>query len=279
MNGSRVLVGFDGSPESMRALRWAADEARLRRLPLVVCHAWDWPYPEPTMRDTLRKLGQQILDDGIVIARRAAPSITVSGRLVAGSAREVLVNQSQNAALMVIGAQGNTASIDQALGSAAVQLPAYAHCPVLVVRETAQGRGRPIVVGVDGSAASEAALGFAFEEAALRGRSLRALYGCWEPEAITASETCDPAELRQMAAGRLERTVSPWREKYSYVAAETSLVACPPRQMLLDAAEEAELLVVGGRGLGGLETFRLGAVSTAVLHHAPCSVAIVRPRG
>jgi len=88
----------------------------------------------------------------------------------------------------------------------------------------------------------------------------------------------DPEELRTMAAARLERTVSPWREQYPYVDAETVLSMRTPRHALLEVAAQAALLVLGGRGLGGVAGLRLGAVSSAMLHHAPCSVAIVRPR-
>jgi nucleotide-binding universal stress UspA family protein len=282
-DGSYVLVGFDGSPASERALRWAVGEARLRRLPLTVCHAWHWPYPVPPSGpealETARKMAQHVLDKGMFIAREVSPRTPTQGRLAAGPAPAMLVNQSKNASLAVIGTYGEGAFAGLSTGSSAVQLPAYAHCPVIVVRCIAD-RSRPVVVGVDGSAASDAALAFGFEEAALRGQPLRAVFGCWEPDAIASAEMgmiTDPAELRVMAAGRLERTVSPWREKYPYVDAETALAMRTPRHALLEAAADAALLVVGGRGLGGVEGLRLGAVSSAMLQHAPCSVAIVRP--
>lgn len=282
--GSHVLVGFDGSPASERALRWAAEEARLRRMPLTVCHAWHWQYPVPpsgpSALETARKMGQHILDKGVLTAREACPQTQVRGRLAAGPAPAVLVNQSENASLALIGSHGRNGGATFVAGSSAVQLPAYAHCPVIVVRNAAD-RSRPVVVGVDGSAASEAALAFGLEEAALRGQSLRAVYGCWEPDAIASAEMgmiADPDELRLMAATRLERTMSPWREKYPYVDVEISLVMRTPRHTLLEAAAGAGLLVLGGRGLGGVAGLRLGAVSSAMLQHAPCSVAIVRPR-
>ena len=282
--GSHVLVGFDGSPASECALRWAAEEARLRRMPLTVCHAWHWPYPVPpsgpAALETVRKMGQHILDKGVLIAREAAPQTVVRGRLAAGPAPAVLVIRSENAALALVGTHRQGGFADLVAGSSAVQLPSYAHCPVIVVRN-APDRSRPVVVGVDGSAASEAALAFGLEEAALRGQPLRAVHGCWEPEAIASAEMgmlADPEELRMMAGSMLERTVSPWREKYPYVDADTSLIMRTPRHALLEAATGAGLLVLGGRGRSGVAGLRLGAVSSAMLQHAPCSVAIVRPR-
>jgi nucleotide-binding universal stress UspA family protein len=225
-------------------------------------------------------MGQHVLDKGLLIAREACPRTQIWGRLCAGPAPAVLVNQSKNASLALVGTHGQGGFAGLVAGSSAIQLPAYAHCPVMVVR-TAADRGRPVVVGVDGSAASEAALAFGFEEAALRGQALRAVCGSWEPEAIASAEMgmlTDPEELRVLAGSRLERTMSPWREKYPYVDAETFLAMRTPRHALLEAAAHAALLVLGGRGLGGVAGLRLGAVSSAMLEHAPCSVAIVRPR-
>lgn len=283
--GEYVLAGFDGSPASVRALRWAGEEARLRRMPLMVCHAWHWPYPVPpsgpSALDTVRKMARHVLERGVFMARQAHPRTPVAGRLVEGPTPAMLVNESRNAALVVIGSHGQGSFGETPAGSSAIQLPAYARCPVLIVRTSAD-RSRPVVVGVDGSAASDAALAFAFEEAALRGQAVRAVFGCWEPEAIASAEMgmiTDPDELRVMAAGRLERTVSPWREQYPYVDAETVLSLRTPRHALLEAAAGAGLLVVGGRGRGGVQGLRLGAVSSAMLQQAPCSVAIARPRG
>jgi nucleotide-binding universal stress UspA family protein len=283
-DGSYVLVGFDGSAASERALRWAIDEARLRRLPLTVVHAWHWPYPVPASGspalETARKMAQHVLDRGVLIAREASPRTRTRGRLVSGPAPATLVDQSKDASLAVVGTYGEGVLAGLSTGSSAIQLPAYAHCPVVVVRGTAD-RGLPIAVGVDGSAASDAALAFGFEEAALRGQGLRAVFGCWEPEAIASAEMgmiADPDQLRMTAAGRLERTLSPWREKYRYVDADTVLALRTPRHALMEAAAHASLLVLGGRGLGGVTGLRLGAVSTAMLQDAPCSVAIVRPR-
>jgi nucleotide-binding universal stress UspA family protein len=87
----------------------------------------------------------------------------------------------------------------------------------------------------------------------------------------------DPDQLKVMGQIRLERAFSPWREKYPYVDASMVLSLRTPRHALMEAAARAGLLVLGGRGLGGVTGLRLGAVSSALLQHAPCSVAIVRP--
>ncbi|GAA4639266.1 universal stress protein [Actinoallomurus vinaceus] len=283
-DGSYVLVGFDGSAGAERALRRAVEEARTRRLSLTVCHAWHWPYPVPPSGpealETVRKMGRHTLDHGVFVARRICPTLTVRPRFAAGPASAILIEESENAALAIVGSHGRGGFAGLGAGSTALQLAAYGHCPVMVIRRD-PGAGSPVVVGVDGSTSAEAALAFAYEEAALRGRTVRAVYACWEAEAIASAEMGmlrDPEQLRMLSAARLERTVSPWREKYPYVETETRIVMRTPRHALLEAAADAGLLVVGDRGLGGVTGLRLGSVSQAVLFHAPCSVAIVRPR-
>lgn len=283
-DGSYVLAGYDGSPESELALRWAAEDARARRLPLHVCHTWHWPYPvAPSGVEALeaaREAGRRLLDHGAAVARQAAPQVEVRSRLAAGPASAILIDESEGAAMAFVGAHGAGGFEGLAAGSTAVQLAAYGACPVVAVRGL-PAAGRPVVVGVDGSPASGAALAFAFEEAALHGRPLRAIFACWEPEAITSAEMgmlSDPEQLRKTGATLLERAVCPWREKYPYVEVETRPVMRTPRHALLEAAEDAGLVVVGNRGLGDVTALRLGAVSHALLAYASCSVAVVRAR-
>lgn len=283
-DGSYVLAGYDGSPGSERALRWAAEAASARRLPLHICHTWHWPYTIlPTGSEAMemaRETGRHVLDHGVAVARSTAPRVEVVARLAAGPASAILIDESENAVMAVVGAHGAGGFEGLGAGSTAVQLAAYGACPVVAVRGV-PAADRPVVVGVDGSPASDAALAFAFEEAALRHRPLTAIFACWEPEAIASAEMgilSDPDQLRKMGATLLERTVCPWREKYPYVEAETRLLMRTPRHALLEAAADAGLVVVGDRGLGDVTALRLGAVSYALLAYASCSVAVVRPR-
>ncbi|MFG2006823.1 universal stress protein [Spirillospora sp. NPDC048911] len=280
--GSYVLVGYDGTTESENALRWGAREAGLRHLPLTVCHAWRWPFPishidiEGTA--IVKRMGEHVLDHGVTLAERFAPGVKVSKRLLDGPAYAALMHLTEDAALVVIGSHEQDAL---PVGSTALRLPARARRPIVVVRgaESRYGDGE-VVVGVDGSVGADAALAFAFEEAALRDRRLRAVYGCWEP---TAAPDCDLSlfddedKLRRVCGARLECQVAPWRVRYPQVDAWTSLLLKPPRQALFEAAENAALVVVGNRGLGGLEQLCLGATSSAVLQHVPCAVAVVQP--
>ncbi|GAA4077254.1 universal stress protein [Actinomadura miaoliensis] len=278
--GSYVLVGYDGAKQSAYAVGWAALEARLRRLPLTVVHAWRWPYPISHIdyegAAIVKRMGEHVLDHGVSLAERAAPGVRVHGRLMDGPAYAALMSAGGDAELIVVGSHEQDRL---PVASTALQLPARARCPVLVVRTPVLGHRR-VVAGVDGSAGGDAALGFAFEQAALRGWSLLAVYGCWEPGAVPREELDmfhDDEKLKQVCGARLERAVAPYRVRYPQVDAWTSLVLDPPREALFDAAEHADLVVVGNRGCGTVDPLLLGATSSALLQHAPCSVAIVPP--
>lgn len=134
------------------------------------------------------------------------------------------------------------------------------------------------MVGVDGSPAAEQALGFAFEEATLRTASVQALCSWWDPAAIPGPDRrafIDADALKHEANTRFERAVAPWQARYPKVPVDTTFVLDTPRHALVDAAEGADLLVVGARGIGSAPQTLLGPVTQAALQQAPCPVAVV----
>ncbi|HEU5023508.1 MAG TPA: universal stress protein [Spirillospora sp.] len=275
---SYVLVGYDGGTGSEQALRWAVEEARTRRVPLTVCHVWRWPYPITYIDyegvGIIKRMGEHLLDGGVALARELAPGLQVRKRLMDGSVYPALLHESEDADLIVVGSHETG---DLPIGSTALQLPARARRPVVVVRNAGPRDGR-VVVGVDGSRSADAALAFGFEQAALRGWELRAVYGCWEPGAAPDGDLSlfeNEDKLRHVCGSVLERAVAPWRVKYPYVEAVTELVLKSPRDALFEAADGAALAVVGQRGTGTVEPLTLGATSHALLQHAECTVAVV----
>ncbi|MQA79660.1 MAG: universal stress protein [Streptosporangiales bacterium] len=281
---SEVVVGHDGSRPSEAGLSWAIAEARLRRLPLVVCHAWQWPYPghasTPSVEAAAREAARRVLDAAVARVSRIAGVPAVLGRFVEGSPAAALVMMSSSATLIVLGARGGGGFDDLRVGSAAVQVPAHASCPVVVVKDSVAVPVVPfrVVVGVDGSPASEAALAFAFEEAAIRHGELQIVCSWWDAGAAQGTPAIPFTQvdgLEQVAAARFQRTVAPWLERYPHVEASTAFVMEPPREALREASVGASLLVVGNRGIGTASATLLGAVSRTTLHDAPCPVAIV----
>ncbi|HEY8481814.1 MAG TPA: universal stress protein [Spirillospora sp.] len=276
-----VVVGYDGSSPSEAAVRWAAVEARLRGVPLTVVHAWDLYAAASPMAipvSDLRATAESVVSEGAAHARAETDDVrTVIGR---GGAAGVLMDAAADADLLVVGSRGRGGFAELVLGSTAVELAAHAPVPVVVVRAlpARPGAGGPVVVGVDGSPASLEAAELAFAEAHLRGTDLVAVVA-WPAEVKTGPMPLVDAEtLREAARDRLDRLVAPLRDRYPGVRVRTEVLTGPPRQVLLDAAKEAGLLVVGSRGLGGFRGLLLGSVSNALLHHADAPVAVAGSR-
>ncbi|MFI6289139.1 universal stress protein [Streptomyces sp. NPDC051018] len=290
MRNGPVVVGVDGSPSSLAAVETAAREARLRGLGLQVVHAFIWPNmhvplgPSPMgPRDGgLRNIAERVLSEAVELARRVEPDVEVTSDLVGGEPLTVLEAQSRTASLVVVGSRGMGGFIGLLVGSTAVHLAAYGRCPVMVVRGTPDPSG-PVLLAVDGSPQAEAAVGFAFAEASLRGAELVAMHA-WNTWTERGDD--DPGYPQNLVDGaeRLEATeerllaeaLSGWQAKYPDVTVHRRLVQDRIRPALIDASEHAQLLVVGARGRGGFKGLLLGSVSQAALHHAHCPVAVVR---
>src|ERR1022692_2164655 len=282
-----VLTGYDGSPGSEEALTWAAREARARGAVLTVCQAWALGYPAPPTEvaafEFARRSGEQTLAQGVRRARAVMGSLEVRPLLAAGSAASVLCECSGDAEMVVVGSRGHGGLAGLLLGSVSWHVAAHARGPVVVLR----GHWRPaagyvpgpVVVGVDGSAASAAAVEFAADEAALRGAALRgaALRGA----ALLAVCALADSAGSLGGAGRLredfDQAITRCEKGHPGVAVHRQIVDGSARDALLAAARSAQMLVVGSRGRGGVPGMLLGSVSPAVLHHAPCPVSVVHP--
>ncbi|WP_406205103.1 universal stress protein [Kitasatospora sp. NBC_01560] len=286
-----VIVGVDGSESSLAAVEVAAWEARLRGARLRVVHAFIWPTmhvplgPSPLgpPEGGLRNAAERLVAEAVEQARAAAPEVDVSHAVVTGEPLTVLEAQSRSADLVVVGSRGMGAFVGLLVGSTAVHLAAHGRCPVLVVREQPRTES-PIVLGIDGSAAGTAAIGFAFAEAALRKAPLLALHvwNTWSERAYEGpgdpltAVVVDRDHLRETEQRLLDETVASWQEAFPQVVLERRLVRSRIRPALIDVSREAQLVVVGARGRGGFTGLLLGSVSQALLHHAHCPVTVVR---
>lgn len=136
-----------------------------------------------------------------------------------------------------------------------------------------------VLVGVDGSPASERALAFAVQEARLRGAVLVAVMAVDIPDYAWI----DPYGTRIHPE---EATLALAREKLSRLVAAAGtdglvvdevVTAVPAAQALVDRSEDCELLVVGSRGRGGFRGLVMGSVSMQCMLHAHCPVTVIRP--
>jgi len=271
-----IIVGYDGSPGSDQALRWAAREANARGTALTVCLAWAPDYlallGDAAVYDLARQRGAEILARGVRYAKSALESGDVRTALAKGPPARVLTECTSTAEMVVVGCRGHGGLAGAQLGSVAWQVASHGQGRLVVVRgqwrPVNQSPG-PVVVGVDGSPASQAAVTFAFEEAALRDVPLLAVCALAD----------SPGRLggaRQMEED-FSHLMTLQEKEYPEVTVLRQVTVGPPRSALLTTAGGAQLLVVGARGLGGLEGMSLGSVVHAVLHHSPCPVAVVHP--
>lgn len=286
-----VVVGVDGSDNARRAVRWGAAEARRRDLPLRLMTAFGWVHqsvaghPElgEGYRDILLRHAREQLTDAAEVASAEAPGIDVETQLVVGPPIAVLGDESRRAHLLVLGDTGVGRLAGLVIGSVAAALAAHASCPVVVVRgaghEPSEIESLPVVVGVDGSATSDAAVAFAFEAAAGRRVPIVAVHSWWEPvfDPAISAMVFDWEAIQAEEARLLEQRMAGWSEKFPEVVVDHHVTRDRPAHSLLERAAQAQLVVVGSHGRGELSSLVLGSVSHALLHRSPCPVAVVRP--
>jgi nucleotide-binding universal stress UspA family protein len=269
-----VLAGYDGSG-SQEALAWAAAEARSRGSLLTVCSAWAPGYPalpgEVTAFDLARRSGECTLAQGVQFVHDLMVPVKIEPLLAAGPAAMVLCERSARAEMLVVGSRGQGGFSGLPLGSVSSQVAAYAHGRIVVVRghwRRVPNHAPPlIVVGTEGSVASEPAVEFAFEEAACHGTALLAVCALADaPGNLGCAREIEDS---------FEHLISRWEKTHPEVIVGRYISQGCARTALLDAASEAQLLVVGTRGRGGVDGMTLGSVSAALLQHAPCPVGIV----
>ncbi|MEJ8661488.1 universal stress protein [Streptomyces sp. MS1.AVA.4] len=285
-----IIVGVDRSPESVAALEWAAEEAQLRGRPLQVLHAWAWhPLPPASVPagTSEHEWAEGVLNEALEHVSGIFPGLPVEGELVSGAARDMLVAASSRAEMLVIGSRGIGTLTGFLVGSVGLATVARAERPVALVRpvaaagaaETAGGGAPPVVVGLDAAHHADLLIEFAFESARVRGLALRFVYA-FSPPTIherLAGDLESPYGhvLRQERQQALEAALSGWRHKYPEVPVAEEAVPGKPARLLLEAAREARLLILGRPRRPARAGAHVGPVVHAALHHAPCPVTVV----
>ncbi|MFF7125576.1 universal stress protein [Streptomyces sp. NPDC008240] len=281
-----ITAGVDGTEESLAALDWAGREAVRRGLPLRVVHAWRFHEGlHAADRDTQHGWVSEGVSDAVRAFAARHPELRTSVDVVEGGAVEALVAAAAEAEMVVLGSRGHGTVVGFLLGSVGQQVIAATDRPVVLVRAgndpAAEAAGRDVVVGQQGGPEdSAAALRFAFETAAARGATVRAVRAWTVPPVFAYS----PGSLKLLdEAGGLEpyerkalsEALQPWRERFPQVPVAEQIEMGSAGQVLLSVAGRAQLMVVGRRAHHTAVGARIGSVAHGVLHHADCPVAVV----
>ncbi|WP_282783884.1 MULTISPECIES: universal stress protein [unclassified Nocardia] len=290
-----VVVGVDGSAGSDAALRWAAELAAERERPLHILHGMDlvglthvlgvYEVSVPAVVDTVRDNGKAVIARAEEVAKTVAPDVPITVNLSADSAAQLLIAHSADAYAVVLGATGTVGTFGH-LGSTLLAVTAHAEGSVIVVRTDSEAGNRihtsgPVVLGVDGSPAGEAAIGAAFAEAAERGAKLVAVHvwSDWKGGKFAGADpvwmSTDDLDVTEHAI--LAERLAGWEEKYPEVEVVRKVYATDPAGRLREWSRTAQLVVVGSRGRGGFTSLLLGSTSHALVQHASCPVMVVHP--
>ncbi|GAA1913544.1 universal stress protein [Streptomyces durmitorensis] len=289
-----VIVGIDGSPESLAAAGWAAREAQRRDTALRLVHAWAWsPHPSAAVPSTTsqRQWAQRILREARDHLGSLYPHLHVEEAQIPGPAPAVLLEASSQGALLVLGSRGLNGFTGYLAGSVSLSLTARSTTPVALVRAGEQAADahqlnveghsstdtpyRAVLLGIDLAHPGDEAIAFAFEAAQSRGAAVQVLHGYRPPSiAATGRGAGGGRETAAEHQSALDALVQPWRAKYPRTAVTTSALRGRAQSLLLHAASDAGLLVLGRRDRPRSGPFT-GPTIHAALHHVRCPMVVV----
>lgn len=287
---SAILVGVDGSDASNAAVAWAAKTAQYEGHELKLVAVYDAStsdyapgliIPQDVI-DAIRQDATDSVHAAAKLAHETAPGLEVHSSIVDGDAARVLLELGKDAAMIVLGTRGLGSVRGLFLGSVSTTVAAHHHGRVVVVCGSEGSDDGPVVVGVDDSPVSAAAVKEAFRQAALRGTQLVAVH-TWTPLDADALHGygIDPEEVSRMsqdAVAAVAEQLAGYHSDYPDVQVIREVLPEEPGKAVLDAVDKykAQFVVVGSRGRGGFKGLMLGSTSQKILHNANLPVMVVR---
>jgi nucleotide-binding universal stress UspA family protein len=284
-----ILVGVDGSDEALSAVQWAAHDAALRNVPLTLVHVVNAPVPgSPTgYRQWQEAQAREFITSAMKVADESTGDhgpVQIDSKVLYSAIVPTLVDLSKGAEMVVVGYRGRGGVLVRTfLGSVSSGLVYHAHCPIAVIHNdeplVSNVARAPVLLGVDGSPASEAATAIAFDEASRRHVGLVALHA-WSDLRVSDLKELFPnfdweAHLSEEEETLAERLAG-WHERYPDVGIRRQIEVGEPARPLLEASKRAQLMVVGSHGGGGFPGILLGSVGAAVVNRARIPVIVAR---
>ncbi|SEA51150.1 universal stress protein [Leifsonia sp. 21MFCrub1.1] len=290
----RYIVGVDGSLPSRAAIRWAIGHAREHGAEVTLAHIADdeWGAVGAELIDEVDAGARRLLDGEVAYARSLEGTAGLRAELLSGSPMTVLASLGDAESMLVVGTHKTGFHYGRAFGSRSLQLANLAVGPVTIVPDTESRLRRGVVVGVDDSAAGNAALDLAADLACDHHCELIAVRSAGASATGAARRETEPEQLaqydddaRRLLAAAVERV----RRRQPGITIRSRVVRRPPGTALNDIARSAEVLVVGDSrreeaqpgGLGSVAYDVLLNVSspTIVVHAPPAVPAEPQPEG
>jgi nucleotide-binding universal stress UspA family protein len=276
-----ILLAYDGSPDAERALEWAGSTAAREHMPVHALLIDDLDIVPAAQSAAQSPLEGRLhhLRDEVERSLKEAGVTAAYVEIRQGHVAPLIVEAAQHASLVVVGSRGHSALAEMFIGSVSQRVAREAPCPVVVLRPAAAPAANRIVVGVDGSGNSSAAIEFACRRAELTGEVVVAIHA-WKMGDLPVDRAGNvPDSVGPMLDDKgvlLAEAVAGMRTAHPDVMVVRELIPVAPATALVDASQNASLVVTGSRGRGAMTGTLLGSVSNHVLHHAHCPVAIVR---
>ncbi len=285
---SYYTVGVDGSRAAAAALDWAARSAAASGHRLEIVHA----LPNAGRTDVygrslsplpvaaLERYGRDLVESAQRRAEEISPGLSTWARVEIGSAVSVLEQASKGADALVVGRRGAEATA-AFVGSVPLKIATAAHCPVFVIPEgSSVATTGPVVVGVDDSEFSLAALRFALQEAGRRRAAVRVVTGYQVPMLTVPVEPQVMTDLEQGAGEAAYATIAKALQAATdadtgAVSTESVAVRTTPSAAILENSGDAQLVVIGSHGRGFVRRLLLGSVGQHILDGADRPVAVV----
>ena len=272
----RVVVGTDGSEGATRAVEWAALQAVSTGAVLEIVNSFGPGYAYVTPEDA-GPMMRKVVDEASERAVAVAPDVRVLPKTYWGPADTGIQRECPGADLLVVGSRGRGGFAGLLLGSISRRCVHTAPCPVVVVGQRDDDISDPhrIVVGVDGSRSSEAALRWAADQAERTGAVLDVLMS-WEwVAAVGWGPIPDDFDPEHDCRGVVDTMVEATRKVHPELPVASVVVEGQASDVLVKASRGADLLVVGSRGHGALGGALLGSVSAYCVSHAHSPILVM----